>query len=157
MSLIRVFVLLVLLALGMPACAGPSAKHHSTLAFAEVAEPDAQAGRDYALRVRAADGADHVRLLEPEVFDVASASYASDEFGSPGVGFDLAPHEQDRFRAWTAERVNRKIAVLVDGRVLQVVTIRDALPGRGIISGGAQRFTNQEVHELVAGLESAAH
>ena len=97
-----------------------------------------------------------VLLHPPETFRVARAYPTSDDSGYPGVGFELTAAEQDRFRRWTAERVGRDMAVLVDGDLMLVATLQSALPGVGCISGGPRPFTQAEVEQLITRLEIEA-
>lgn len=94
-----------------------------------------------------------VLLHEPETFRVARAFPTNDDTGYPAVGFELAAEEQNRFRRWTAERVGRGMAVLVDGDLMLVATLQSELPGSGYVAGGPRPFTQAEVERLIARLD----
>jgi hypothetical protein len=107
-------------------------------------------------RFEAPDGS--VLWLEPDspltgpMF--ASASTAVDEGGRPAVKFSLTPDGASRFAALTRENVGRRLAIVINGKVVWAPRIRDEIGGgKGLISG---RFTVAETEALARDIRSAA-
>lgn len=82
-------------------------------------------------------------------FRFATAELSSDYRGDPAVGFFLDPRDATDFYRWTGANIDRKLAVLVDDRVTTLATIRDALPGNGVISR-SEPWTEDEARDLAA-------
>ncbi len=90
-----------------------------------------------------------VHVLEPRVFRVADAHIQPDPLGAPGIAFRLVEEDVDSFRAWTAARVRKSAAVMLDGRVVTVATVNSPLPGSGIIEFGSHLPEPEELRALV--------
>lgn len=150
-ALLALACLLPALAACRAACPEPAAQPQpaarpAVFAVAEVADAPGPGIREHAF-ARGTDG--EVALLHvPETFRVARSFLTSDDSGYPAVGFELAPEERARFRSWTAQRVGRGIAILVDGDLYVVATLMSALPGSGHIAGGPRPFTREEALAL---------
>jgi preprotein translocase subunit SecD len=115
------------------------------LQFAEVA--DAGETQD----VQPYDSPDGVvRLKKPRTFTIKTARPDSDANGYPAVWFEVADSEKEMFRRWTAELVDRHLAILVDGKVVTVPKVNSALPGAGIIDFGASHKSEEEVRDIAA-------
>jgi len=72
--------------------------------------------------------------------------------GRKGVHFVVYPEQQDDFRRWTGEFAGRRIAIIHRGQVLSAPVIRVALPGEGVISGGARGMSENQAASLVRDL-----
>ena len=74
------------------------------------------------------------------------------------MAFEMVEGRKAEFESFTARHVNRRLAIIVDGRVLAVPSIRSPLPGAGIITGGgASGFTREDAESLAAVLISGAY
>ena len=76
-----------------------------------------------------------------------------DALHNPAVTFSLANAEsRKRFAAVTGAGRGRQLAIVLDGKIITAPTIRDAIPGDGIISGG---FTTIQAPKNLANLLNA--
>jgi preprotein translocase subunit SecD len=134
------------------ACTKPA--RPAVLEFADVDTRSTPEAQEYAYVYDGTQSS--IRLLEPVPFAVEDAHVISDENGNPAAGFELTKADGVRFRKWTADRIDRPIALLVDRKVYQVATVRGALPGGGYIKGGEKGFTKGEAESMVAALKAGA-
>lgn len=150
----RIGIRLAALAISLfvAACAQPRAGSSAGLEVAIVADP----GPATIEMSDARDGAPStVHVEDLQAFRVESASVATDpHVGNVAISFELVPSDAERFEAWTAARVGRPMAILVNRRVLTVATLQSALPGSGIITGGASGFSPAEAQRIVHELEA---
>lgn len=85
---------------------------------------------------------------------VAHATARLDERGGAVVSFNLTPEGRSRFAQVTGDNVGRRIAILIDGRVMSAPVVRDRIAGgAGEISG---RFTLEEAKALAAAISPSA-
>jgi hypothetical protein len=95
--------------------------------------------------------------LEPEPgatdADLESASVQLDPAGQPAVAFRLRDASVDRFRTWTRANIGRRLAVVVDGKVLAAPTLLDEIGQEGQVTGS---FSPEEAAELALALDSGA-
>jgi preprotein translocase subunit SecD len=85
--------------------------------------------------------------------DLRTADPTTDENGQPAVRFILTGEGGRKFKAFTSAHVGDSLAVILDGQVREVATIKDTIGDTGIING---RFTDQETHDLSMTLRSGA-
>jgi len=85
--------------------------------------------------------------------DLRDAQPSTDENGQPAVKFILSGEGGRKFFAFTSAHVGDKLAVVLDNKVQEVATIKDAIRDNGIING---RFTDQETRDLSMTLRSGA-
>jgi len=100
-----------------------------------------------------------VPLLVPEdpaedfrAADLAQVEPRSDDLGYPAVGFELREGRQEAFGRFTGRIVNRKLAIVVRGKVVSAPNVNSRLPGAGIVEG---HFTEDEVEGLIEAITDA--
>ncbi|MCS7278378.1 MAG: protein translocase subunit SecD [Aquificaceae bacterium] len=85
--------------------------------------------------------------------DLKTAYTTTDEFGMPAVGFELTDRGSRLFAQATEQNIGRRLAIVLDKRVLSAPVIRSRISDRGQISGN---FTPEEAKELAIVLRSGA-
>ncbi|MFN7064934.1 MAG: protein translocase subunit SecD [Aquificaceae bacterium] len=85
--------------------------------------------------------------------DLKTAYTTTDEFGMPAVGFDLTDKGSKVFSEATEKNIGRRLAIVLDKRVISAPVIRSRISDRGQISGN---FTLEEVKELAIVLRAGA-
>jgi hypothetical protein len=94
-------------------------------------------------------------LLEPpKDFGLKSVDIGRDQLGRPALQFEIVDLQREEFRRWTGTLVGRRLAVLVDGKVLTAPRVISALPGGGVVESGATPWTKEEVRALVERIRS---
>jgi len=81
---------------------------------------------------------------------VALARRSIDAQGFPAVDVALAPADGERFQELSRRSVGRRLAVLVDGKVVLTPTVAEPLPPRFQLAG---RFSEQDVRALLEHLQ----
>ena len=105
-----------------------------------------------------ATGADGRDLwLAPDVLMTgamfASVQPASDSAGQPAVNFTLTPEGKSRFAAITRENIGRRLAIVVNGRVVWAPIVRDEIAG-----GAGQiniRFSAEQAENMAREMNTA--
>jgi len=83
---------------------------------------------------------------------VRDASVTKNNLGQPEIMFRLKPETTPAFARVTRENLQRRLAIIVDGRVLSApVIISPIETGEAVIAG---QFSNREAFEQAAALES---
>jgi preprotein translocase subunit SecD len=85
--------------------------------------------------------------------DLRTAEPSTDENGQPAVRFILTSEGGRKFYNFTSAHVGDSLAVILDNKVQEVATIKEAIHDTGIING---RFTQQETQDLSMTLRSGA-
>lgn len=85
--------------------------------------------------------------------DLKTAYTTTDEFGMPAVGFDLTDRGSKAFAEATEKNIGRRLAIVLDKRVISAPVIRSRISDRGQISGN---FTLDEAKELAIVLRAGA-
>ena len=85
--------------------------------------------------------------------DLRMARAQVDQFGRPAVGFSLTNDGARRFESVTSENIQKRLAIVLDGRVQSAPNIQDTISDSGEITGS---FTNQEANDLALVLRSGA-
>jgi preprotein translocase subunit SecD len=85
--------------------------------------------------------------------DLRSAEAGTEESGRPDVTFTLTRDGGDRFYQFTNQHVGDSLAVVLDGKVQEVATIKEAIRDTGRISGA---FSDQQTKDLAMVLRSGA-
>lgn len=85
--------------------------------------------------------------------DLRMARPQSDQFGRPAVGFSLTNDGAQRFERVTSENLQKRLAIVLDGRVQSAPFIQDTISDSGEITGS---FTSQESNDLALVLRSGA-
>ena len=85
--------------------------------------------------------------------DIRDAQPSRDQNGQPSVNFQLSNEGGQRFYTFTSEHVNDSLAVVLDGRVREVASIREPIRDRVEISG---HMTEEQAKDLSLTLRSGA-
>jgi preprotein translocase subunit SecD len=85
--------------------------------------------------------------------DLRSAEPSTNENGQPAVAFTLTREGGNRFYSFTSQHVGDYLAVVLDGRVRSVASIREPIRDQGQISGS---MDEQQAKDLAMVLRSGA-
>jgi preprotein translocase subunit SecD len=85
--------------------------------------------------------------------DLKDAQPGTNQNGSPSVNFNLTNEGGNKFYNFTSSHVGDYLAVVLDGRVREVASIREPIRDRGEISGN---MTEQQAKDLSMVLRSGA-
>jgi preprotein translocase subunit SecD len=85
--------------------------------------------------------------------DLRNAYRSADEWGDPAISFELTQDAGRRFEAATRENLGRKMAILLDKRVISAPVIEGVIRDQGIIRGG---FDIDGAEDLAIKLRSGA-
>jgi hypothetical protein len=164
----RAPTIVLLLALGAGACAGPDparpvdasaeAVAAGSVQFGIVVAPDqGPSGPTAAYAHWDAHGGwavppDAIWTLEQPLLTcrVALARRSIDAQGFPAVDVALTPADGERFQELSRRSVGRRLAVLVDGKVVLTPTVAEPLPPRFQLAG---RFSEEDVRALLEHLQ----
>lgn len=86
--------------------------------------------------------------------DLRDAQPSRDQNGQPSVSFTLSNEGGQRFYTFTSNHVGDSLAVVLDGKVQEVASIKEPIRDRGEISGG--RMSEQQSRDLSMILRSGA-
>ncbi len=86
--------------------------------------------------------------------DLRDAQAGTDQNGQPNVHFTLTGEGGQRFYSFTSSHVGEGLAVVLDGKVMEVANIKEAIRDTGEISGGS--MTEQQAKDLSMTLRSGA-
>ncbi len=85
---------------------------------------------------------------------IATANFAYGQYGEPLVSFRLDAQGAPMFAAITSTNINRRIAIVLDGRVMSAPAVRETIAGgEGQISGN---YTPEEANDLALILKSGS-
>jgi preprotein translocase subunit SecD len=82
--------------------------------------------------------------------------FSSDQYNNPAVSFEIATEKKNDFGEFTKANVGNGMAIVLNGEVATIATIKSPLLGSGIIEGGARGFSAKEVKDLVSVLRSGS-
>ena len=85
--------------------------------------------------------------------DLKTAYVSRDEFGRPAVGFELKGEAASRFADFTSRNIGKRLAIVLEGKVVSAPVIRSRISDRGQITGD---FTPDEVRDLALVLRTGA-
>ncbi len=85
--------------------------------------------------------------------DLKTAHRINTQWGEPGIGFELTQDAGKRFAVATRDNIGKKMAILLDGKVISAPVIQSQIHDRGEITGS---FTVQEAETLALQLRSGA-
>jgi preprotein translocase subunit SecD len=85
--------------------------------------------------------------------DVKNARRGTDDYGGPAVSFSLNSRGTKQLEKYSAANIGKKMAIVLDERVIVVATIQTRLSYDNRITGG---FTQEYVDDLVLKLRSGA-
>jgi SecD/SecF fusion protein len=77
--------------------------------------------------------------------------------GQMAVGFEIKPGlPATRFADWTEKNVKQTIVTMLDNQVQSTASIESRIEGSGIIRGGEEGFTQEEITRLVTVIKSGS-
>ena len=79
-----------------------------------------------------------------------------DQSGFGAVAFEFKEHRKAAFADFTEENKGRAMAIVLNGKVDSAPNINQRLPGAGIIQGGMNGFSQEEVRELITVLRTGS-
>jgi preprotein translocase subunit SecD len=85
--------------------------------------------------------------------DLKTARVQKGRLGEPVIGFSLTPDGAPKFGELTGNNVGRRLAIVLDNRVVSAPTINSRIDDQGVIEG---RFTNQQASDLALILRSGS-
>jgi len=85
--------------------------------------------------------------------DLANANRIQDQWGEPAVSFELTQEAGKRFQASTRENLRRRMAIVLDDRVISAPVIESVIADQGRITGS---FTIEGAEDLALKLRSGA-
>ena len=90
--------------------------------------------------------------------EIASVYATPDaESGQQAVGFEIkAGIDAQRFAEWTDKNKGRSIVTMLDNQVQSIANIEGRIEGNGIIRGGAEGFTQEEITRLITVIRSGS-
>ena len=98
-----------------------------------------------------------LRVLKDALLDetgIATAEVTKVD-GKNAVSVKMTKEGADRLGRATAANVNRRIAVLLDGRVIFAPVIRSRISEAAMITGGGQGFSDKEAKAIVDAIRTA--
>jgi preprotein translocase subunit SecD len=85
--------------------------------------------------------------------DLKSARVQKGRLGSPVIQFTLTPEGAPKFGALTGSNINRRLAIVLDNKVVSAPNINSQINDEGVIEG---TFTNQQASDLALVLRSGS-
>ena len=85
--------------------------------------------------------------------DLKTARVQKGRLGEPVINFSLTPEGSPKFGELTGANINRRLAIVLDNKVVSAPTINSRIDDDGVIEG---RFTNQQASDLALILRSGS-
>jgi len=85
--------------------------------------------------------------------DLKNARVEKGQVGTPVIGFSLTPDGSPKFATLTRSNINRRLAIVLDNKVVSAPNIESEITDSGIIKGS---FTQQEASDLALVLRSGS-
>jgi preprotein translocase subunit SecD len=85
--------------------------------------------------------------------DLKNARVQKGRVGEPVIGFSLTPEGAPKFGQLTGANINRRLAIVLDNKVVSAPNIESRIDGDGVIQGS---FTQQEAADLALVLRSGS-
>jgi preprotein translocase subunit SecD len=85
--------------------------------------------------------------------DLKNARVQKGQVGEPVIGFSLTPEGAPKFGELTQANLNRRLAIVLDNKVVSAPTINSRIDGEGVIEGS---FTQQQAADLALVLRSGS-
>jgi preprotein translocase subunit SecD len=92
---------------------------------------------------------ENVLLSPPRRYMIERAMLVDVGGGGKGVHFEIYSEQRGDFQRWTGSNTLRRMAILLNGRILAMPKLQAALPGEGIIAGG---LSSSEAERIVDAL-----
>ncbi|MDP6850568.1 MAG: protein translocase subunit SecD [Planctomycetota bacterium] len=107
---------------------------------------------------------DQIRGTEPGTssswgFTGAGLDYVGpgmDDKGFPSVTFEFQEHRKAAFADFTEDFRDRRMAIVLNNEIHSAPNIMGRLPGGGIITGGMNGFSSEEMRELITVLRTGS-
>lgn len=93
---------------------------------------------------------DSAMLKSIRTFGIKDARACRDPAGAPAVVFLIADDEKDDFRKWTGSIVGRRMALILDGKVVATPMVKVPLPGIGVVIDETRRWNDEEAKEIAS-------
>ncbi|WP_258436684.1 protein translocase subunit SecD [Helicobacter monodelphidis] len=84
---------------------------------------------------------------------LTNANVVYDQYNRPAINFSLNAEGAKRFGDFTANNINKRMAIVLDGRVYSAPSIRERISGSGQITG---EFSESEASDIAIALRSGA-
>src|SRR5258706_4051256 len=88
--------------------------------------------------------------------DLEGVGFSQDQSGSPAVSFEIGLTKKGAFGDFTELNKGKGMAIVLNGEIATLATVKSKLPGGGIIEGGTGGFSRKEVQDLVSTLRSGS-
>jgi bla regulator protein BlaR1 len=127
----------------------------STLQFRLVADADDKSEAD---EMPNPNGGKPLRVLKPVVLDgkdVTRAYEAKSQNNSLAIGIDFSAQGAEKLKKLTADNINHRLAMIVDGKLLSAPTIKTTLAKSVQISGSPADFTPEKVKALIDAINAS--
>jgi preprotein translocase subunit SecD len=85
--------------------------------------------------------------------DLKNARTQKGRLGGPNIGFSLTPEGAPKFAALTGANINRRMAIVLDNKVVSAPVINSQITDEGVIEG---TFTQQQASDLALVLRSGS-
>ena len=95
------------------------------------------------------EGGERILFGPVRRFTIKDTGVGPDANGWPALTFVIADTQKGEFTRWTETLVGRRIAFLIDGRIVWTPTVRSPLPGSGIVEIPGH-LTEAEIESLAA-------
>jgi hypothetical protein len=100
-------------------------------------------------------GGTTVLLSEARNFEV-QVYRCQDQLGLPALGFTIAVHQNEQFGDYSEALMNKRLAILKDGEILNLPTVCGRMDHGGVIEGGRGGVTSEELDNLMAAIRADA-
>ncbi len=85
--------------------------------------------------------------------DLKDAQVRLDQYGNPAVDFELKSNSAEKFGEATARLINKRMAIVLDNKVISAPVVRSRISNAGQITGD---FTSEEASDLALVLRAGA-
>ena len=85
--------------------------------------------------------------------DLKNARVQKGRVGEPVIGFSFTPEGTPKFSQLTGSNINRRLAIVLDNKVISAPNIKSQIDGEGVIEGS---FTQQQAADLALVLRSGS-
>ncbi|MDQ3281794.1 MAG: protein translocase subunit SecD [Acidobacteriota bacterium] len=85
--------------------------------------------------------------------DLKNARVTKGRLNEPVIGFSFTPEGTPKFSALTGANINRRLAIVLDNKVISAPNIKSQIDGDGVIEGS---FTQQQASDLALVLRSGS-
>ena len=88
--------------------------------------------------------------------DLDFVGRSQDQHGFSAVRFEFQEHRKAAFADFTEDFRQRQMAIILNQKIHSAPVIQNRLPGGGIITGGTNGFSTEEVQELITVLRTGS-